>query len=128
MPVTNIWTITDNYWDEQTSLNIAQSERNPDGTYTFVVSATEPCTAAGCMANWVSTGGLNQGTLSIRFQDLGDPETVVTPIVSATVIKLEDLADAVPDDTVYLTPEERRAVLDVRRAGYEKRYAPYPQA
>ncbi len=128
VPVTNIWTITDNYWDEQTSLNIAQSERNPDGTYTFVVSATEPCTAAGCMANWVSTGGLNQGTLSIRFQDLGDPETVVTPIVSATVIKLEDLADAVPDDTVYLTPEERRAVLDVRRAGYEKRYAPYPQA
>ena len=38
VPVTNDWTITDNYWDEQTSLNIAQARSNPDGSYTIVVS------------------------------------------------------------------------------------------
>ncbi len=39
VPVTNDWTITNNYWDEQTSLNVSQSiEKNPDGTYTIVVS------------------------------------------------------------------------------------------
>ena len=67
MPVTNLWTVTGDYWDEQTSLNNAQAVANPDGTYTFVISPTDPG-----VRNWVSTGGLNQGTVSIRFQDL-DP-------------------------------------------------------
>ena len=70
VPVTNDWTITDNYWDQQTSLNNAQASRNPDGTYTIVISPTDPG-----YGNWVSTGGLNQGTISIRFQDLANPET-----------------------------------------------------
>ena len=57
VPVTNDWTITDNYWDEQTSLNIAQALENCvagvcDGSYTIVISKTDPH-----VANWVSTGG-----------------------------------------------------------------------
>ena len=68
VPVTNDWTITDNYWDQQTSLNNVQAV--PDGAggtkYTIVISKTDPG-----VYNWVSTGGLNQGTASIRFQDLG---------------------------------------------------------
>ena len=27
VPVTNDWTITDNYWDQQTSLNISQATK-----------------------------------------------------------------------------------------------------
>jgi Bacterial Ig domain/Protein of unknown function (DUF1214) len=126
VPVTNDWTITDDYWDEQTSLNNVQAKKNPDGTYTLVVSPTEPCGASGCVANWVSTGGLNQGTLSIRFQDL-DPDSDVTPTVSAKVVSLDDLASVLPPTTVYVTPEKRAAALAVRKAGYNKRYAPYPQ-
>ena len=38
--MTNDWTITDNYWDQQTSLNISQAKKNPDGTYTIVDLAT----------------------------------------------------------------------------------------
>ena len=34
VPVTNDWTITDNYWDQQTSLNNEQAWKNADGTYT----------------------------------------------------------------------------------------------
>src|SRR6478672_4178959 len=56
VPVTNLWTVTGDYWDEQTSLNNAQAVANPDGTYTFVISPTDPG-----VRNWVSTGGLNQG-------------------------------------------------------------------
>ena len=71
VPVTNDWTITDNYWDQQTSLNnrAGQALPNPDGTYTIVISPRDPD-----VWNWVSTGGLNQGTISIRFQDL-DPNS-----------------------------------------------------
>ena len=71
VPVTNDWTITDNYWDQQTSLNNEQATPIArDGPYTIVISKTDPG-----VYNWVSTGGLNQGTFSIRFQDLGTDRT-----------------------------------------------------
>ncbi len=132
VPVTNDWTITDNYWDQQTSLNIAQSVKNPDGTYTIVVSPTDPG-----VANWVSTGGLNQGTISIRFQDF-DPASDVDPTVSSQVVKLNQLSglptvtaaerQAQLSDLPTVTAEERQAQLEARKLGYNKRYAPYPQA
>jgi hypothetical protein len=56
VPVTNDWTITDNYWDQQSSLNISQALKNADGTYTIVISPSDPN-----VWNWVSTGGLNPG-------------------------------------------------------------------
>ena len=87
VPVTNDWTITDNYWDQPTSLNNAQSKPNADGTYTIVISKNDPG-----VYNWVSTGGLNQGTASIRFQDLGGPDAV-RPTVSSKVVKISELDD-----------------------------------
>ena len=52
VPVTNDWTITDNYWDQQTSLNNAPTQALPnrDGTYTIVISPQDPD-----VWNWVST-------------------------------------------------------------------------
>ncbi|WP_081633470.1 DUF1214 domain-containing protein [Mycobacterium sp. 360MFTsu5.1] len=122
VPVTNDWTITKNYWDQQTSLNIAQSVANADGSYTIVVSPTDPG-----VANWVSTGGLNQGTISIRFQDIDTTGTNL-PKVSSQVVALSDLGTVLPAGTVYVTAAQRQAALDERKAGYEKRFAPYPQA
>jgi hypothetical protein len=121
VPVTNDWTITKNYWDQQTSLNIAQSVANADGSYTIVVSPTDPG-----VANWVSTGGLNQGTISIRFQDL-DPTATNLPKVSSQVVALSDLGTVLPAGTTYVTAAQRQAALDVRKAGFDKRFAPYPQ-
>jgi hypothetical protein len=86
--VTNDWTLTDNYWDEQTRLNSAQAVENPH------------------VANWVSTGGLNQGTISIRFQDL-DSNNSTLPTVSSQAVSLDDLPSVLPPGTVYVTPEQR---------------------
>lgn len=122
VPVTNDWTITNNYWDQQTSLNLGQSVENPDGTYTIVVSPTDPG-----VANWVSTGGLHQGTISVRFQDF-DPNSTVDPTVSSQVVKLSELATVLPPTTVYVTADERAAEIAQRQLGYNKRYTPYPQA
>lgn len=110
--MTNDWTITDNYWDQQTSLNIAQSVKNSDGTYTIVVSPTDPG-----VANWVSTGGLNQGTISIRFQDF-DPNSDVDPTVSSTVVKLDALS-GLPT----VTAQERQDAIDARKLAFDKRYS-----
>ena len=121
VPVTNEWTVTNNYWDYQTSLNNSQAVANPDGTYTFVISKTDPG-----VANWVSTGGLDQGTLFLRFQAL-DPNSTDKPAVSAQVVQIDGLGTVLPSTTVYVTPEERAAQIAARQAGFNRRFAPYPQ-
>lgn len=121
VPVTNDWTVTTNYWDQQTSLNNAQAVANPDGTYTFVISKADPG-----VANWVSTGGLNQGTLFIRFQVL-DPNSTDKPTVSAQVVTIGGLGTVLPPTTEYVTPAQRAAQIAQRQAGFNRRFAPYPQ-
>ena len=128
VPVTNDWTITNNYWDAQTSLNIAQAKSNPDGSYTLVVSPTQPVLAGGTSVwNWVSTGGLNQGTMAIRFQAI-DPNNPTNPTVSSQVVSLSSLSSVLPPGTAVVTPAERQAQLAVRKQGFDRRFAPYPQA
>lgn len=121
VPVTNDWTITNNYWDQQTSLNIAQAKQNADGTYTLVISKQDPQ-----VWNWVSTGGLNQGTISIRFQDL-DPNSTALPTVSSQVVPLDELGSVLPAGTVYATPQDRQDQIALRQSGFDNRFAPYPQ-
>lgn len=121
LPVTDLWTITGNYWDTPSSLNTDQAIANPDGTYTFVVSPTDPG-----VANWVSTDGLNQGTISMRFQDF-DPTSDKAPTVETAVVSLTQLGSVLPPTTVYVTEEERAAQIAERQLGYNRRWAPYPQ-
>jgi hypothetical protein len=122
VPVTNDWTITDNYWDQQTSLNIAQAKKNPDGTYTIVISPSDPD-----VWNWVSTGGLNQGTISIRFQDL-DMNSTTLPTISSQVVSLDGLANVLPPGTVYATTQDRLNQIALRKSGFNNRFAPLPAA
>ena len=127
VPVTNDWTITNNYWDEQTSLNNTQARANPDGSYTLVVSPTQPQLIGGTSVwNWVSTGGLNQGTMAIRFQEI-DPTNATNPTVSSQVVPLSALSSALPAGTVLITPAERALQIAARREGFNRRFAPYPQ-
>lgn len=127
-PVTDDWTITDNYWDQQTSLNNVQARSNPDGSYTLVVSPTEPQFADGSSVwNWISTGGLNQGTMAIRFQSI-DPADPMKPTVSSRVVPLSDLATVLPPGTTLVTPAEREVQIAARKEGFDRRFAPYPQA
>jgi hypothetical protein len=123
VPVTNDWTISKDYWNQQTSLNNAQARVNDDlTTYTVVISKSDPG-----VANWVSTGGLNQGTISMRFQDLDPNAPDDLPTVTSRVVKLSELDGALPDGTVYYTPAQRAAQLAERKAGFDNRFAPYPQ-
>jgi hypothetical protein len=122
LPVTNDWTISKDYRNHQTSLNDSQAIANADGTYTLVISKTDPG-----VANWVSTGGLNQGTISMRFQDL-DPGSTDLPAVSSQVVPLDQLPTTVPAGTVYYTAQQRAEQLAARKVAYDNRFAPYPQS
>lgn len=119
VPVTNDWTVTNDTRDQQTSLNNSQAVKNADGTYTIVVSKNDPG-----IANWVSTGGLNQGTISMRFQGV-DPDSTNNPTVSTQVVKVSAVKDIVasdPDTTDDQLVYSREQQLAERRAGYDKRY------
>ncbi|MGX9673128.1 Ig-like domain-containing protein [Mycobacterium sp. HM-7] len=122
VPVTNDWELSPGDGTAQTSLNNVQSVANPDGTYTLVISPGDPG-----VANWVSTGGLNQGTLYIRFQALDPNSTAAPAIVSQQVVTLDQLGTVLPDGTKYVTDAERAAQLAARSDGYNDRFGPYPQ-
>ncbi|MGV0811370.1 DUF1214 domain-containing protein [Mycolicibacterium boenickei] len=121
VPVTNDWTITGDTRNQQTSLNNSQAIKNADGTYTIVVSKNDPN-----VANWVSTGGLNQGTISMRFQGV-DPDATAMPTVTTRVVKISEVEGIVtdPDDPNY-NPEQlnydRAQQIAKRQAGYDLRY------
>ncbi|WP_135458588.1 DUF1214 domain-containing protein [Mycobacterium sp. DL99] len=121
VPVTNDWTITNDTRNQQTSLNNSQAIKNADGTYTIVVSKNDPG-----VANWVSTGGLNQGTISMRFQGV-DPDSTNNPTVTTRVVKASEVAGIVndPNDPNY-NPEQlnydRAQQIAERQAGYDRRY------
>ncbi|WP_166908866.1 DUF1214 domain-containing protein [Mycobacterium sp. DL440] len=121
VPVTNDWTITGDTRNQQTSLNNSQAIKNADGTYTIVVSKSDPG-----VANWVSTGGLNQGTISMRFQGV-DPDATNMPTVTTRVVKASEVAGIVndPSDPNY-NPEQldydRAQQIADRQAGYDRRY------
>ena len=121
VPTYNDWTITDNYWDQPTSLNNEQAKRNDDGTYTLVISPTDPL-----VGNWVSTGGLNEGTISIRFQDLGRDPKNPPRIIDQRVMSHEELHSYLPADD-FVTEQHRKDQIALRRAGFNKRWAPFPQ-
>ncbi|MDT5015046.1 MAG: hypothetical protein QOD39_1206 [Mycobacterium sp.] len=125
VPTYDVWTITDDYWNKQTSLNNEQAIANADGTYTVVISPTDPG-----VTNWIDTGGLHQGTISIRFQDLDpDPNNVNAPrIVDQQVIDADDAASYFAADPKYVVTDQQRAdQLAERKDGFNKRWAPFPQ-
>ncbi|MEV0668721.1 DUF1214 domain-containing protein [Mycobacterium sp. NPDC050441] len=121
VPVTNDWTITGDTRNQQTSLNNSQAIKNADGTYTIVVSKNDPG-----VANWVSTGGLNQGTISMRFQGV-DPDATNMPTVTTRVVKASEVPGIVndPNDPNY-NPEQlnydRAQQIADRQTGYDRRY------
>lgn len=121
VPVTNDWTITNDTRNQQTSLNNSQAIKNADGSYTIVVSKSDPG-----VANWVSTGGLNQGTISMRFQGV-DPASTDNPRVVTRVVKLSEVEGIVTDtsDPNYNPQQldyDRAQQIADRQAGYDRRY------
>jgi hypothetical protein len=43
------------------------------------------------------------------------------------VVSLDDLADVLPQGTVFATPQDRRDQIALRKSGFNNRFAPYPQ-
>jgi hypothetical protein len=112
------WMRSVNYWDHTGSLNNVQAKPNADGSYTFVISAKDPG-----VFNWLNPGGLQDGAMAVRWEGLPADAPIENGFRGARVVKLTDLASALPDGIARATPEDRAQQLAARKAGFQLRIA-----
>ncbi|MCW2784228.1 MAG: hypothetical protein JWP74_745 [Marmoricola sp.] len=112
LSVGNPWWETIHYGRHQSSLNAHQAVLDEDGVFRAVISAHDPG-----IANWIDNAGHSNGPMILRCVRT---ETAPTPEVR--VVKLDQLADVLPPGTARVTPEQRSAVLAVRRAAVAARF------
>jgi len=103
---------TTDWYNNHSSLNIAQAAPDSDGKLRIVVSAKDPG-----VKNWLDTAGYPNGIIQGRWTGCDSQ-----PIPSAIKVKLSELMDHLPADVATVTPEERQDILrERRRALLERR-------
>jgi len=110
----NYWSQTIDWANFTSSTNGAQARPSIDGKYRLVVAHADPG-----VPNWLDTAGHPEGMLLYRYHD-----PVSRPVPTARLVKLADLRDHLPADTPSVTPEERAAEIDMRRAHKRLRWRP----
>src|SRR5262249_46234501 len=108
-------TVSADYINHQSTLNTANAVANPDGSYTWVVSATDPG-----VPNWIDTTGIDEGTLYIRWAGYAGPQGL--PTITSQVVPLDQLGTVLPPGTPPVTPARRQQQLAARAAGYANRF------
>jgi hypothetical protein len=106
----HFWEARD-YHQRQSSLNGHQARLDENGTFTAVISHTDPG-----VANWLDAGGHQHGLVSIRYYKADG-----TPVPSLRKVKLADLANEIPAGTPMVGPEERQKLLLARARSIPRR-------
>jgi hypothetical protein len=113
--VTDPWNMTLDAQHSQASLNLGQSVRSPDGSYTHVISPVDPG-----VANWLDTGGLTEGYGYRRWQALPADVDFESLVREFRVVTFTELAEL---DLPRVTPDQRREALDQRAQAYSARWS-----
>jgi len=116
VPISNVWGTTMGIMDRTGSLNKAQSEPNADGTWTYVISKSDPG-----VHNWVDPCGLSSGILTLRMAEFPDQRPAEGLAASGQVVKLADLESVLPPGTREVTADERATQLADRAVAYARR-------
>tara|TARA_R110002049_G_scaffold308150_1_gene511112 strand:+ start:7584 stop:8825 length:1242 start_codon:yes stop_codon:yes gene_type:complete len=118
VPVTNLWGVSENPASQQSSLNNDQAVANADGSYTFVVSPTDPG-----VLNWVDTSPLRRGFLFLRWAGLDPAAPSSDEILLATrTCTINELQQYLPADTRWIDPVQREQALLRRQQEHLARY------
>jgi hypothetical protein len=114
IPTTTLWTITDRPGERVESLNMDQAVANGNGTYTIVLSNSDPG-----VWNWIEAPEGGVGTALSRFQGFSVGNTGNPGIeVWSQVVPLDGLRSVLPEETKWVSQQEREAQLSERFASY----------
>lgn len=102
---------TTDWYNNQASLNDAQSSIDPDGILRVVVSAKDPG-----VPNWLDTSGYPIGVIQGRWTEC-DSQPV--PTVRKTTV--DQVLRLLPSSTRHVTPQERERTIRERRAALQQR-------
>ena len=116
--VTDPWMRSADYAQRSTSLNDTQAEAGADGRVTYVLSNQDPG-----IRNWLDAGGLHDGLLLVRWELLPGAVQVDKAVREVRVVKLANLAAALPAGSTRITAAERQQRLSERAKSYERRLA-----
>jgi hypothetical protein len=109
----NTWWETIDYGNRQSSLNGHQAVPDSDGKVRVVVAHHDPG-----VANWLDTAGNSEGPVILRCV-----RTATAPMPTTRRVPFARLAEELPTTTPRVTPDEREAVLAVRRQAVSRRFA-----
>jgi hypothetical protein len=111
----NVWGMTLEYRDHQSSLNGAQMVADSNGRYTFVVAHRDPG-----VKNWLDTTGIHQVSMGLRWQGVS-PTNTKSPAIETRVVKLSEVERLTPG-AARTTASERAGLLDERRKLFDRRF------
>lgn len=98
----------------QTTLNNTTAYQAADGYTYYVVSATNPG-----VANWLDTGGVANGEIFARFENLTAGTDPTGLEVTTQVVPVADIADYLPGDTPTVSAAEYAADMTQRVLSYD---------
>jgi hypothetical protein len=116
--VTDPWARSADYARGSTSLNDTQAEVGSDGSLTYVLSNEDPG-----IRNWLNAGGLHDGILLVRWELLSGAVQADKAVREVRVVKLSNLAAALPAGATRIDAAQRQQWLAERRKSYERRLA-----
>jgi hypothetical protein len=96
---------TTDWYNNHSSLNLAQAAPDSDGKLRIVVAHKDPG-----VKNWLDTAGHPRGVVQGRWTNCDSQ-----PMPVAKVVKLKNLRKAFPADVATVTPEQRQEILRERR-------------
>jgi hypothetical protein len=109
----NPWWETIHYGRHQSSLNAHQTVVDSDGLVRVVLCGHDPG-----VANWLDTAGFSNGAMILRCV-----RTTTAPTPRARVVAFDEIASALPADTLRITAAERASIIERRRRAVHERFA-----
>ncbi|MBT4521064.1 MAG: hypothetical protein HOC23_13765 [Halieaceae bacterium] len=115
-PITNVWGTSNEIVTRNGCLNMAQSQANDDGSYTFVLSIRDPG-----VHNWLDPSGLHDGILTLRWAEFPNDQPRDDLGVVSRLVPLTALDSNLVAGTNRVTPAQREAVSSQRVRDYSWR-------
>jgi hypothetical protein len=104
VPVNNVWGGCNDYLHHIGTLGTGRAKPNPDGSYTFVLSLTDPG-----IHNWVDPDGMREGLSIVRWIGFDKSRPQVDPTLDVKLTEMSMLDATLPFGTPRIDKVERRA-------------------